>query len=366
MADAGDTQPTTDPKNDDDDLVKALNAAWDQSADSEPEGEPAPGTEPSVREADADDGEDRDAVPEGGEDEDVEAAGEDGDSDEEESETIEPPEDWSKEQVERFNKLDAEGQALVLQQHKEFKQAFTRKSEELSDSARFAETIRKEFEPYRRDLNMMGLNEDQAVRQLLTLNDYARKDPAGYIKWVAEQANVDLAGLAGNGQNQDDELTDPETRALKKEIATLRDQVQQLGGTVKEQQTSQQQQSAQAVQNTIQEFRQAQDESGNPKHPHFDKVEAHMAALLSQGAASNLQDAYDQAVWANPETRKQVMKDQDRRKEQSRKKEVEKARKASARNVRGTAATTGAGDKQPDFENWHKELERTFEQLEGQ
>jgi len=41
----------------------------------------------------------------------------------------------------------------------------------------------------------------------------------------------------------------------------------------------------------------------DPAHPHFDKVRDTIAALLESGTATDLKDAYDRAVWADPTLR---------------------------------------------------------------
>jgi len=47
--------------------------------------------------------------------------------------------------------------------------------------------------------------------------------------------------------------------------------------------------------------------AADPKNVHFETVKAHMAALLKGGIAKDLQDAYDQAVYANPQTRSSLL-----------------------------------------------------------
>jgi len=70
---------------------------------------------------------------------------------------------------------------------------------------------------------------------------------------------------------------------------------------------AQQKSRMQQVQNQIAEFQAAKDEAGNPVHPHFETVQNEMARLIQAGVAGDLKDAYDKAVWANPDLRAQQL-----------------------------------------------------------
>ena len=69
-------------------------------------------------------------------------------------------------------------------------------------------------------------------------------------------------------------------------------------------------------------------------NPYFNDVKAHMAALLRAGTAKDLRDAYDQAVWANPSIRAQLLAKQSEDKESAKAAEV-----AAAQNARRASLT---------------------------
>lgn len=77
----------------------------------------------------------------------------------------------------------------------------------------------------------------------------------------------------------------------------------------------------------------------DPKYPFAMNVKEDMALLLNNGKAANLSDAYDMAVWANPETRNLLIKQQ---REAEGRATAERA-KAAASNARAAAkSVTGS------------------------
>ncbi len=87
----------------------------------------------------------------------------------------------------------------------------------------------------------------------------------------------------------------------------------------------------------------------DPKHPYFQDVKVHMGRLMSAGAAKDMQDAYDQATWANPVIRQQLLQQQTEAADKDRAAAVAKAKQASAVNLNGSplagASANGAGTK---------------------
>jgi hypothetical protein len=67
-----------------------------------------------------------------------------------------------------------------------------------------------------------------------------------------------------------------------------------------------------------------------------------MAALLREGAAKGLQDAYDQAVWARPDTRATLLAQQ--RAEEEQKRRTEAKAKAEAAKRKSVSITGGPGN----------------------
>jgi len=275
---------------------------------------------------------------------DAEAAGEQEEG--EKAEGLEPPEDWRQDQRETFQKLPREAQDLVLQQYKDFQKGFTRKSQELSDDARFAQDVRRVFDDtgIRSQIQQAGLTEADAIRRLAGAHYHLQNRPAEAIQGLAKQYGVDLEALVYGDESgsQNQEPADPEVAKLQQQVGNVTNYLQQ-------QEAARQQSHAQQLQQQINEFAQATDDQGNPKHPHFNEVQQRMAKLIQAGEAQGLEDAYEQAVWLDRDIRQKQLEAERKRvadeEARKRKEAAEKAKKAG-RNPRGNTGSS-SGQSQP-------------------
>lgn len=103
-----------------------------------------------------------------------------------------------------------------------------------------------------------------------------------------------------------------------------------------EMQRAEQQRLKTEVQSEIQAF------AADPTRTHYAEVKAHMAALLSAGAAKDLQDAYDQACWASPTIRATL--EAQRRATEEQKRKADAKAKAEAAKRRAVSVTGGPGN----------------------
>jgi hypothetical protein len=119
------------------------------------------------------------------------------------------------------------------------------------------------------------------------------------------------------------------------DIAQLvRQELQPLLGQFEQQRTNQ-------VLSQIEAFR------ADPAHPYFNDVAPQMEQLLKAGAAKDLNEAYDQAIWANPTIRAQLQAAAAEEAKRNQAAEVEKARKAASASLRGSplpGASNGAAN----------------------
>jgi hypothetical protein len=97
---------------------------------------------------------------------------------------------------------------------------------------------------------------------------------------------------------------------------------------------------------TIDQFRGATDTSGALLHPHYAEVEEHMtrlaiAARTSGKPVPSLNDLYDEAVWANPSTRAQLLEAQ-RAADQAQHKAAEEEARREARAKAEKARRAGS------------------------
>lgn len=263
-----------------------------------------------------------------------------------EPQPLDPPARWSAEDKEAFGALPREAQEIVLKRERDRDAEFTRKSQEFAEKDRRWERVEAVLGPRRQAFAMEGMSDDQALGQLFALSDFASRDPAGFVKWFAGQRQIDLASL----HQQADGNTDPAYQALYQ-------QIQALTTHVSNQDQARRQQAQAEVQAQIDAFK------ADPSHPHFEAVQEHMGALMGSGKATSLQDAYDQAVWANPDTRAVLMQAQEKaqreKAEKERRERAEKAKKAAAVNVKSKPADTKA----PAAKDWKQTVDEVAGEL---
>lgn len=206
-------------------------------------------------------------------------------------ETIRPPSSWSPEAKANFATLPEPVKAAIVKREHEVDQGFRQKGEQLQRYQPLDSVIA----PYREKWAVAGVDESTAIRQLLAASDWLDRDPASALAHLARQYGVSpfqpQAGQPSQAQ------PDPQVQSLQQQIAQTQQQLQE---------TLRQQQEREAAETraAIEAFK------ADPKHIYFDNVRPQMAGLLKSGQAKDLQDAYDMAVWANPETRAMLIKEQ--------------------------------------------------------
>lgn len=179
------------------------------------------------------------------------------------------------------------------------------------EKKRYEETIA----PIAEAARSRGIEPKEAINRLLTAQNHLDTDPANAIRWLAQSYGVDLTQLAIN----------PDYRAPGRQTP----QPQQVDDRTIEQKVAE-----------ILEQRDLQREISDfaKNKPHFEAVKGHMQALLQSGAASDLEDAYDQAIWAKKDLRTQLLAEHgsntDKQQEAAK---VQKARSAAV-SLKGTGS----------------------------
>lgn len=274
----------------------------------------------------------------------------------EEVNTLSAPKHWPEDDKKAFAKMTREGQEIALKLAKNLEGGFTRKSQELSDKAKFAESVRGLFDDTtRQQLQMSGTDEVGYIRYLDSLQKFATQKPVEYVKWAMQNLRVtpDQLGISqapaqqspkDPAQAQDDEiarlLADPKVAQLEAELRSLR-------GIVDQEQKAKEQAAQAALVNAtnalnghIQSFRQALDEHGQLQYPHFDIVMSHMGALMDadpelskmQDGPDKMKAAYDMAVYARPDLRQSFIEAEAQKKiqEAQKKRDAERAKKVTS------------------------------------
>lgn len=234
---------------------------------------------------------------------------------------FEPPQHWDDELKKAFGALPPEGKKALRLLSKNLEGGFTRKSQELSDQARYAQAVRSLIdEPTRAQIAASGLNEIQYLQYLHTLQQRASSDPKGYAKWVIQQLGVSPEDLGFSKPQQAEDqpdnslealLSDPKVKQLEDRLAQWEARWSEREKAEQTARLTQQQQLDRALLGQIQNFRQTLDDSGQLKFPHFDQIQLQMGEIMRSypqiadmpDGQEKLAAAYEAAMWAHPELR---------------------------------------------------------------
>lgn len=307
-------------------VAETLSKAWTEASDAAPSS--SPGASPSGA-ASGGDGDIPSALPA-----DAKPAVE---------ETWDAPVEWDAKERESFSQWAPEIRQSVLTRLRNTEKTWAEKSAELEGFKKNYDPIHQLLEPRTKAWSAQGQTPDRVLKQLLDLSDVAGRDPKWFMRWYAQQQNLKPEDIWG-GQQQfqpqtPDEWIDPQVQALQGELAQMKQALAQQGqglnqflGTIRQQQ--------EAVRHAeIEAFRTAKGPDSKPIAPYYDQVEGDMAKLLRAGLATNIKDAYERAVYANPDVRAKVLADQ--RASERRKAETEQREHAAKAEKAGVTLRTG-------------------------
>jgi hypothetical protein len=248
----------------------------------------------------------------------------------------------------KWDTLDPEVRAALVKREEDVHKMFTRHDSELNLGRKMKDVI----QPYMPIIHAEGGTPETAVQSLLNTAYVLRTAPAAQktqlFAQMAQQYGVDLSQL-GVQQSQPDNGA----YQFQQQLAQLQEQLNPdaIMSRLRDQME------ADKINEEVRAF------AANPANVHFDTVRAEMAALMQSGRAKNLQEAYDYACWANPETRSTLLAKQEAEKEAKRKAEIE-AKKRAAMSVTGSSgkASSTVADKPKTLE---EELREQMNALEA-
>lgn len=234
------------------------------------------------------------------------------------------PSSWKKEAAAEFDKLPPHVQDEVLRRETDFHKGI----EGFKSHADLGRTIERTLQPYMQTIQQLGVSPDVAISSLL-------KADAGLRYGTPEQKAAHLAGLAQTygidiGQVAQIPPKDQYTLQLEQQLNQLKQQSDQI-------QQSQQERERETLNSEIQRVREKLGDS-------FDVLKDDAAALLQAGRATDLDDAFEKAQYANPQTRQALL-------EQQRQEALKQANaaalanraKAASVSVRGSSPASGSG-----------------------
>lgn len=180
-----------------------------------------------------------------------------------------------------------------------------------------------------------GLIPERALPEIVQAWQALVNNPREVLPELAKRFGVDMASLGNQtAPQQSNAWVDPEIAALKSELAELKQQAEARARQEQAVAAAEQQRFYQTVSSELQDFAKGKTD--------FEVLRQDMAALLRSGAAKDLQDAYEKAAWANPQTRATRIEAERKAEEAKRLAEAEKARRAAAVNVRSDSRVNPA------------------------
>lgn len=174
----------------------------------------------------------------------------------------------------------------------------------LSDAGRKIASYRELDEalaPRKQQLALNGMTEGTYLKQVITAADMMDANPVESIKHFIRHYGIDPQVFT-------------ETQSQESPLDPVRQELAELRGYVQQQEQQRMQAQATSLNSAIQEFRDAKDPSGKPLRPYLDLVANELVPLVHAVRSQNpsfshqqvLQEAYDRAVYANPETRQKM------------------------------------------------------------
>lgn len=217
---------------------------------------------------------------------------------------------WYKDEYGQWDKLSEPLRNALRDQERNASQAI----EKHSVAAKSWDQVGQLLAPHRAELAAAGMSEQQYVSNLVNADKYLRDDPVKAMNWLCQSyLGCDVMQLADwmAENNQQPAAVDP----VKQQLAALQHEIQTLKAMP-------QQQARVAADKQIQDW--------SKDKPDFATVRPLMAALVKQNPEASLDDLYEQACFAHPETRDRILQ----QREDKRLSELKRARAAGAQSPR--------------------------------
>lgn len=225
------------------------------------------------------------------------------------------PVSWSADAKAAFIALPPAVQAAVAKREAEIDQGF----KVLQDYKGL-----DEFTPL---IKQAGTSHAEVIKRAVSWENALKSNPAEALRYAARIYNVDLSALAG-GQEQNPQQRQQSAMQPAFDPRLIDQKV------------------SEAVRRRDMERDIASFET-DPANRYFSQVKPIMASLLNSGQAATLKDAYEQAIWANPDIRSELIKQQADDQAKTSAEDAEKARKAAAADQARRASKSISGSSGP-------------------
>jgi hypothetical protein len=241
------------------------------------------------------------------------------------------PNTWTKEGKAEWATLSERARQEIHRREADFHKGIG----QYKDAAGFGSQMAQELLPFQETINKAGIHPREIIKTLgpvwSTLTTGTPEEKTQVLLRVAKDFGINIAA-AGS------ETSQPSTAAPQADpiVAALQQELKEIKGhlTTKERERAEAEYSA--------EVERVNAWGSDPKRPHFNAVREDMAVLIDSGRAQGLDDAYDKAIWINPEVRASLLAAQEKEREDKAKADAAAARKAAGANVtrRGTPPVT--------------------------
>jgi hypothetical protein len=199
------------------------------------------------------------------------------------------------------------------------------------EMAEIGKIMDAEVRPYEAFIRSKNLSAPAVVRDLMntayTLNTGNPDAKLQVVLNIAKEYGIDLSNVQEKAQQL--ATAAPQIDPV---IAPLQQKLESIEKAFEQQRTEAAQREYAELQRETNAF------ATNPKNKFYEVVKLDMAALIETGRADGLQDAYDKAIWANPEARAQLLAEQQAAERKAKAEKAAAAKKAASTNVapRGT------------------------------
>ena len=248
-------------------------------------------------------------------------------------EWMDAPKAYKKEFQDSFKTLSPEWRQYLIEREKQSERGFSDMGNKLND-LKWVDNL---YNTRAERLKANGYSKAQDyIEQLAQIEDALSADPQSTLQALAEAYGVKF--------NDNTALS-----SLQRQV----NDVQQLVASQRQYIQQQQQETGNRL---VNEFVNAKDEAGNPKHPYFNDVREVMTDLIRKGAANDLDTADNMAIWTNGDIREKLIQ-AEKAKELAIK--VDKAKKAKDAGFNPTSKTVPPAKE----ETLRESLERFYEEL---
>jgi len=265
--------------------------------------------------------------------------------------SLQPLEKWPEDVRTLFSSLDKKAQQFLLDREKDVESHLTKRTQELSETQKRYSRLDDVLKPYEEVAKRQGVDIAPHIAQAMQHYMAYQRDPASTLKALIQASQLSPDQLFG----VEDPNVDPATRALRADLDKTRAELASL-----KQGQSQATDSKYAEQ--IQAFKDAKDESGGLRYPHFEQLRTLMAPLVAEG--KSMEQAYNDVVWTVPEHRQAVEKAERAKSEKEAKAKAERERLDKLKNAKraetlpSSDAERGTAPKK--FSGWEAALRETL------